>query len=51
MDQQFNRNKGDWKELRIKLQDIAEIFAKSLFGYEPNALPKQLIDNIWIMKE
>ena len=49
-DQQFKRNEGDWKELKVKLEEIADIFVRSLVGYEPNAVPNQLINNISTME-
>ncbi|KIJ51910.1 hypothetical protein M422DRAFT_244288 [Sphaerobolus stellatus SS14] len=47
----FDRNEQDWKDLKDKLEDLAEILAKLLFAYEPNNIPEHLRDNVSSMKK
>ncbi|KIJ27467.1 hypothetical protein M422DRAFT_271383 [Sphaerobolus stellatus SS14] len=48
---QFSRNKEDWKALKTKLQDITDTVAKALFGYDPDTVPKSLVENIQTMNK
>ncbi|KIJ43475.1 hypothetical protein M422DRAFT_253365 [Sphaerobolus stellatus SS14] len=47
----IDRNEQNWKDLKDKLEDLAEILAKLLFAYEPNNIPKDLRDNVSSMKK